>query len=129
MFKRGLNVSVCLEKSELSARKVGTNRPHSLAATQILTTTEMPNDTGGAMTQNTKQTWDEMKKLYPDQWLQIVEFESDKYGNVASGVVQGHGKTHASLPAPPTDRRVIALQYTGVSTFTGRRGYADHNGV
>ena len=38
-----------------------------------------------------KKTWDEMKKLYPDQWLEIVDFETDKYGGVASGVVVAHG--------------------------------------
>ncbi len=81
------------------------------------------------MAHKTKQTWDEMKKLYPDQWLQIVEFETDEYGEVTRGVVQGHGKTHASLPAPPTDRGIITLEYTGESTFTGRRWYADCNAI
>ena len=33
------------------------------------------------------QTWDEMKKLYPNQWLMVVEFETNKFGDITSGVV------------------------------------------
>ena len=69
------------------------------------------------MAQESRQSWDEMKKLYPDQWLEIVDFETDKYGGVACGVVLAHGKSVSDFPPPPTDRGAIALEYTGVSTY------------
>ncbi|MBL4633016.1 MAG: hypothetical protein JKY56_04045 [Kofleriaceae bacterium] len=43
------------------------------------------------MSEQPKQTWGEMKKLYPDQWLMVVEFETNKFGDIASGVAVGHG--------------------------------------
>ncbi len=82
------------------------------------------------MADDTTQTWDEMTKLYPDQWLAIVEYETDKYGEVTRGVVVGHGRDMTCLPAPPTDRgTIIALRYTGKSTFSGRICHANSNVV
>ena len=69
------------------------------------------------MATDTKQSWDEMKSLYPDQWLAIVEFETNKFGDIASGVVVAHGKSFNDFPPPPSDRGEIALQYTGESTY------------
>ncbi len=57
--------------------------------------------------------------LYPDQWLMVVEFESDKFGNITSGVVVGNSKGKTKLPPPPSNRGTIALEYTGESTFPG----------
>lgn len=65
----------------------------------------------------TKTTWDEMKTLYPDQWLEIVDFETDKFGDVASGVVVAHGASISDFPPPPSNRRALALQYTGESSL------------
>ncbi len=70
-----------------------------------------------AMAKEKKQTWDEMTKLYPDQWLEIVEFETDKYGGVACGVIVAHGESISDFPPPPADRGTIALRYTGESTY------------
>ncbi len=69
------------------------------------------------MAKENRHTWDEMKKLYPDQWLEIVEFETDKYGGVTRGVVVAHGESVSDFPPPPLDRGTIALQYTGESTY------------
>ena len=80
------------------------------------------------MSEQPRQTWDEMKKLYPNQWLQIVDFETDKYGEVTVGIVMGHSPITRDLPAPPSDRGIVAFEYTGESTFTGGlRHFADNN--
>ncbi len=71
------------------------------------------------MSDQPKQTWDEMKKLYPNQWLMVVEFQTNKFGDITSGVVVGHGTGKTKLPAPPANRGIIALEYTGESTFPG----------
>jgi len=65
------------------------------------------------MATDTKQSWDEMKKLYPNQWLEIVDFETDKFGGVASGVVLAHGKSISDFPPPPANRGPIAIEHTG----------------
>ena len=69
------------------------------------------------MAKDTKQTWGEMKNLYPDQWLEIVDYETDKYGGVANGVVVAHGASISDFPPPPSDRGAIAVRYTGQSTY------------
>lgn len=68
------------------------------------------------MATETKQTWDEMKKMYPDQWLEIVDFETGKYDEIVRGVVVAHGSV-SDFPPPPLDRGAIALRYTGESTY------------
>lgn len=67
------------------------------------------------MASGAKQTWDEMTKLYPDQWLEIVDFETDKFGGIARGVVLAHGKSISDFPPPPSDRGPIAVEHTGES--------------
>jgi len=69
------------------------------------------------MADSTVQTWDEMRTLYPDQWIAIVEFDTDKFGEIIRGVVVGHGRDMTCLPVPPKDRGMIALEYTGESTL------------
>lgn len=68
-----------------------------------------------------RQSWDEIKKLYPDQRVAIVDFESDKYDRITCGVVVAHGKSISDFPPPPTNRGMIALRYTGKSTLGDRR--------
>ena len=65
------------------------------------------------MAHRAKQTWAEMKQLYPDQWLEIVDFETDKFGEVARGVVIAHGKSISDFPPPPVNRGPIAIEHTG----------------
>ncbi len=35
---------------------------------------------------NKKMTWEEMKKKYPDEWLLIIEYDSDESGHLLSGI-------------------------------------------
>ncbi len=37
------------------------------------------------MPRDSKRSWNEMKKPYPDQWLEIVEFETGKFGEMLRG--------------------------------------------
>lgn len=57
-----------------------------------------------------------MTKLYPDQWLEIVDFETNKFDEIVRGVVLAHGSVR-DFPPPPQDRGPIALRYTGESTY------------
>ena len=41
---------------------------------------------------NQKMTWEEMKKLFPDEWLLITDFELNKFGQVVTGIVEYHSK-------------------------------------
>jgi hypothetical protein len=70
---------------------------------------------GQDMATETKLTWEQMKKMYPNQYLEIVDFETDKF--VASGVVLAHGKSISDFPPPPLDRSMIAIEYMGESTY------------
>ncbi len=80
------------------------------------------------MAGSAKQTWEEIKKQYPSEWLLVVDFETNKYGDITNGVVVGNAKHKSELPKAPTDRGTIALEYTGKSTFTGGfRTFADHD--
>jgi hypothetical protein len=75
-----------------------------------------------------KQTWDEIKEQHPSEWLLVVEFETNKCGDITKGVVVGSAKHKSELPKAPTDRGTIALEYTGESTFTGGlRSFADND--
>ncbi len=94
-----------------------------------MTTTQSPVDTEETMTRNTKQTWDEMTRQYPDQWLLIVDFETDECGQVVTGAVTRHGDTMGSISSPPSDGTPAAFLYTGESRFMGIRDHADHNAI
>lgn len=60
-----------------------------------------------------KQTWEAMKKLYPEQWLEIVDYEADKFGEVTRGVIIAHGMSIRDFPPPPANRGPIAIEHTG----------------
>lgn len=74
------------------------------------------------------QTWDEMTKSYPDQWLAIGDYDVNPNGQIIRGVVLAAG---ASIAAVTKDHRAsrVALRYTGESTFCGFRSHADHHAV
>ena len=40
--------------------------------------------------QITKMTWEQMKKQYPNEWLLIVDYDSDESGHLLSGIVARH---------------------------------------
>lgn len=75
----------------------------------------------------TIMTWDEMKQVYPDEWLLIVDFEVDEYHRLTSGVVLRHSPSKDVVYAKPAVAQPTAFRYTGESTFSGLRSHAAHN--
>jgi hypothetical protein len=75
-----------------------------------------------------KMTWEEMKKAFPDEWLLIVDYETDTSGHVLSGVVERHSQDKAEVYQPPAPKKNTACKYTGESTFPGGwRSYAERH--
>jgi len=72
-----------------------------------------------------KMTWDEMKKEFPDEWLLIVDYETDESGHLLSGVVKRHSKDKDVVYARPALKKSAAFRYTGESTFRGFREHAE----
>ncbi len=66
-----------------------------------------------------QMTWEEMKKLYPDEWLLITDYEIDKYGNVKVGIVERHSADKDEVYRLPALNKDVAFEYTGESTFRG----------
>ncbi len=77
----------------------------------------------------TKQTWDEMTKQFPDKWILVEDFEIDEFGRILTGTVTRHGETMGSIALPPTNGTPSAFLYTGESTFMGLRSHADQNAL
>lgn len=73
---------------------------------------------------NEKISWDEMKKNYPDEWLLISEIERDEFGRLKCGVVVRHSKDKEEVYRQPSLDQSTAFRYTGTSTFSGLRNYA-----
>lgn len=73
-----------------------------------------------------KMTWEEMKKAYPDEWLLIVDYELNEWGDVKTGVVLRHSKSKDKVYALPAVNQDTAFRYTGESTFAGLRSHATH---
>ena len=71
-----------------------------------------------------KMTWEEMKKAYPDEWLLITDYETDKFGGVTAGTVERHSKDDQEVFALPAITKDCAFEYTGESTFPG--GFRAH---
>lgn len=68
-----------------------------------------------------KMTWEDMKKIYPDEWLLIVDFESDDSGHIVSGIVERHSKDKDDVYRLPALNKPTAFRYTGESDFAGLR--------
>jgi len=66
-----------------------------------------------------KMTWQEMKEAFPDEWLLVTDYESDKYGNVTIGVVERHSQDKSEVFRLPALKKSCAFVYTGESTFPG----------
>lgn len=79
------------------------------------------------MTMREKLTWDEMKKRYPNEWLLIVDFETDESGHLLSGVVVKHSKLKKDVYKKPALSQPTAFRYTGESTFMGLRSHAQYH--
>lgn len=69
-------------------------------------------------------SWEEMKQRYPDQWLVIVDFETDNSNRLVSGVVERHSTDMHEIAKPSALRKPTAFRYTGESTFRGLRSRA-----
>lgn len=77
-----------------------------------------------------KMTWEEMKKAYPDEWLLITDYDLDRYGGVATGIVERHSREKSAVYCLPAVDKDCAFEYTGESTFPGGwRAHADHDHV
>ncbi len=81
------------------------------------------------MGHHTKQTWDEIIKRFPDQWILVEDFDTDECGRIVTGLVTRHGDTMESIALPPTDGTPTAFLYTGESTFMGLRSHADQDAI
>lgn len=66
-----------------------------------------------------KITWEEMKKEFPDEWLLIIEHDSDKSGHLISGIVARHSSEKDEVFRLPVLNQSSAFKYTGKSTFPG----------
>lgn len=66
-----------------------------------------------------KMTWQEMQQAYPDEWLLIVDYESDANGQIISGTVARHSSDDAEVFRAPAVGKDCAFKYTGESTFPG----------
>ncbi len=77
-----------------------------------------------------KMTWDEMKKAFPDEWLLIVDYETDESGHVIAGIVERHSKDKDEVYRLPAINKSSAFKYTGESTFPGGwRHYVERHSV
>ena len=74
-----------------------------------------------------KMTWDEMKRVFPDEWLRIVDYEFDDVGEIKMGTVVYHSPSKEEVYSKPLTGKSEAFWYTGESTFLGFRSHATHN--
>lgn len=72
----------------------------------------------------TRMTWEEMKRIYTDQWLLIVDYDLDENGHLKIGVVERHSKNKNDIYEPAVSNKSIAFRYTGESNFSGLRSHA-----
>ena len=70
-----------------------------------------------------------MKRRYPNEWLVIVDFETDEAGRLLSGVVERHSPNMQEAALPPMVGRETAFHYTGESTFRGLRSHANRHAL
>ena len=74
-----------------------------------------------------KMTWKEMKKAFPDEWLLIIDYERDQFGNISSGIVERHSPSKDEVYKLPAVKKPAAFEYTGENTFRGFRDHAEHH--
>lgn len=74
-------------------------------------------------------SWQEMKKRYPDQWLLIVDYETNNSDQMVSGVVEFHSTDMKQVAQAPAQSDRIAFRYTGESTFRGLRSHAHRHAL
>ena len=63
-----------------------------------------------------KQSWDEIKRTYPDEWVVLVNFQ-EQDEDITEGVVLDHGRVkeevYGRIHNPPSP---FAVRYTGEAT-------------
>jgi hypothetical protein len=75
-------------------------------------------------------TWNEMKTIFPDEWLLITDFTLDQSGHLMCGVVTRHSIDKDEVYRLPALNKPSAFKYTGESTFPGGlRAHAEHHHV
>lgn len=79
--------------------------------------------------QREKLSWDEMKQRFPDEWLVIIDFDTDESGHLLSGVVERHSTDMYEIVKPTSLGKPTAFRYTGESTFRGLRSYAHRHAI
>jgi hypothetical protein len=58
-------------------------------------------------------SWDEVKKLYPDEWVCLVDVEWPDMGEITSGVVYAHDPKHKALIEKQKHLKSAAILWTG----------------
>ncbi|HEX2956410.1 MAG TPA: hypothetical protein VHO70_06255 [Chitinispirillaceae bacterium] len=75
----------------------------------------------------TKITWEEMKEQYPNEWLLIIDYDTDESGHILKGIVARHSVEKDEVYRLPALEISSAFKYTGESTFPGGwRAHAEH---
>ena len=73
--------------------------------------------------QTPKMIWEQMKIQYPNEWLLIIDYDSDESGHLLSGIVARHSPEKDEVFRLPALDKSSAFKYTGESTFPGRWRY------
>ena len=63
-----------------------------------------------------KMTWEEIKKQYPDEWVAVVNYESDEVGNVDGEVaihLSDKDEFYRELSDVLSQHRNVAVKFTG----------------
>ncbi len=58
-----------------------------------------------------RMTWEEMKNAYPDEWLLIVDCESDDHDRIVSGIVERHSMDDTEVFRLPTLDKDCTFKY------------------
>lgn len=75
-------------------------------------------------------TWEDMRVAFPNQWLLIVDYDTDDSGHLLRGVVARHSHRKEDVYRLPAVETRSACKYTGQSTFPGGwRAHAQHHHV
>ena len=66
-----------------------------------------------------KMTWKEIKRTYPDEWIELVDFDEDENGYVVNGVVVCHNNNRKKFneesrkQMDKNNYNTVAIRYTG----------------
>jgi hypothetical protein len=72
-----------------------------------------------------RMTWEEMKKVFPNEWIRVTDYELDDKGHLTSGIVLYHSSSKHEAYSRPLSGKSEAFWYTGESTFSGLRSHAE----